>query len=84
MVSAIARRSPKHRVRRFKQKRAPTLFVQENLQMGVTVTEVKDYLEFWLTRKTSDLQKEHKQQMASIKVPSPVLHKLEVAKLHNR
>lgn len=52
--------------------------------MGVTVTEVKEYLEFWLTRKTSDLQKEHKQQMASIKVPSPVLHKLEVANLHNR
>ncbi len=37
--------------------------------MGVTVTEVKDYLEFWLTRKTSVLQKEHEQQMTSIKVP---------------
>ena len=58
--------------------------MQENLQMGVTVTEVKEYLEFWLTRKTSDLQKEHKQQMASIKVPSPVLHKLVVANLHYR
>ena len=55
-------------MRRFKQKRAPTLYVQENLQMGVTVTEVKDYLEFWLTRKTSVLQKEHEQQLTSIKV----------------
>ena len=46
--------------------------------MGVTVAEVKDYLEFWLTRKTSDLQKEHEQQMASIKVHFPVLQKVEL------
>ena len=35
----------KHCVRRFKQKRAPTMYMQENLQMGVTVSEVKDYLD---------------------------------------
>ena len=52
--------------------------------MGVTVAEVKDYLEFWLTRKTSDLQKEHEQQMASIKVPLAVLHKLEMTNINNR
>ncbi len=67
-----------------RKKRPPTLHVQENLQMGVTVAEVKDYLEFWLTRKTSDLQKEHEQQMASIKVPLPVLHTLEMININNR
>ena len=42
--------------------------------MGVTMTEVKDYLEYWLSRKTSDLQKEHEGQVASMKVRPPVLH----------
>lgn len=60
--------------KRSKRLKSPTLVVQESLQMGVTMTEVKDYLEYWLSRKTSDMQKEHGEQVASMKVRLPVLY----------
>ncbi|CAL8460958.1 g489 [Coccomyxa elongata] len=39
----------------------------ESLQMGVSMTEVKDHMEYWLTTRTSEMQKAHAESVTTMK-----------------
>jgi hypothetical protein len=45
-----------------------SLAAQETLQMGVAMTEVKDHMEYWLTTRTSQMQKAHAESLSTMKV----------------
>ena len=36
--------------------------------MDATMTAVKEYLEFWLTKRTADVKKAHEEQLSTVKV----------------
>ena len=36
--------------------------------MGVTMTEVKDHMEYWLSKRTSEMQKAHEERLSTVKV----------------
>jgi len=36
--------------------------------MDATMTAVKEYLEFWLTKRTVDMKKAHEEQLSTVKV----------------
>ena len=36
--------------------------------MGVAMTEVKDHMEYWLTTRTSQMQKAHAESVSTMKV----------------
>ena len=49
--------------------------VQESLMMGVAMTEVKDHMESWLTKRTADLTQEFEGRLSRTKVgPLTWLH----------
>lgn len=48
--------------------RCATLSAQERLQMDVTMTAVKEYLGYWLTRRTVEMKRDHEEQLSTIKV----------------
>ncbi len=36
--------------------------------MDVTMTAVKEYLEYWLTKRTVEIQKAHEEQLSTVRV----------------
>lgn len=43
--------------------------------MGVSMTEVKDHMEYWLTTRTSEMQKAHAESVTTMKVREFCLRK---------
>ena len=48
--------------------RHASLCAQERLQIIVTMSEVKEYLEYWLTKRTVEMKKDHEEQLSAITV----------------
>ena len=42
-------------------------FAQESLQMGVSITEVKDHMEYWLNKRVSEIKTTH-ERISTLKV----------------
>ena len=36
--------------------------------MGVSITEVKDHMEYWLTKRTSEIQTTYEERLSTVKV----------------
>ena len=55
--------------------------------MDATMTAVKEYLEFWLTKRTADMKKAHEEQLSTVKVsadlPLRSLHSCPVHRMRH-
>ena len=41
---------------------------QESLQMGVSITEVRDHMEYWLTKRGSEIKTTYEERITSLQV----------------